>query len=178
MSAEAIAYIRAVVFIMQDSLTKSTDPASILTHLETKMTTSMQALADAMASSLSDKLEEACKFIDATTVAQAEATMKITQAVEKCTSLTASMTSTSEILTTAAALPPVPAQEARSWAQVAASSPPANPSPHYAFDPSEPPKITKLCQCMLLKKRMIMVEPCTIAGTCNPQHYQHLAPHP
>lgn len=158
---EVIAAIRAVAFIIQDT-SRATEPQALYDQLESKMMGSMQTLTDTLAASFSVKLEETRKFMDALVIAQADATLKISQAVEKCVTLSSTMSSTTDTLTRVAASTPAPPQGPRSWADVASAPAAHTTAAQHPYDRSEPPELTRFRQRLLLRARMIMIEPSSL----------------
>lgn len=157
-SAEAVATIRAIAFIIDNLQPPEAHPE--VEALENKVMKSMKTLTDTIITTFTDKLDEARKFLDATSVSQAETTMQISQTLTKCAALETTLTAATDKIHAIASTSAMP-QEPRTWAQIAAT--PTNPptsAPQYAFDPTEPAEITRLRQQLLLRTRMVMVEPC------------------
>lgn len=160
-SIEVQAAIRAIAFLLNGD-DAQTDVQTSASALEDKIASSIKSLTDTALTAFTDKLTDAQKFIEATTVSQAEITLKITQTLTNCSALeTALATATAKLENIAAA--PAPTQGPRTWADIAAAAPNnARNTPQQAYDPSQSTEVTRLRQRLLIRNRMIMIEPSTI----------------
>lgn len=155
-SADAQAAIRAIAFLLNEDSEQPPNVQATVTAIEDKISASMKSLTDTVLTTFSDKLDDAQKFIEATTVAQADITLKINQTLSNCTALELSLAAATTKLQTIAS-PPVPAQGTRSWADVAATPTNTNIPPQGAYNPTQAPETTRLQQRLLLRTRMVMI---------------------
>ncbi|KZP07939.1 hypothetical protein FIBSPDRAFT_965214 [Athelia psychrophila] len=163
-SAEAQATIRAITFLLNDDDSQP-DVQTSGSDLEDKIASSMKTLTDTALTAFTDKLSDTQKFIEATTLAQAETTLKITQTLANCSALETALAMATSKLETIAATPtpaPTPTQGTRSWANVAAAPAINYTASQNTYNPTQSPETTCLRQRLLLHARTIMINSSSI----------------
>ncbi|KZP05442.1 hypothetical protein FIBSPDRAFT_967266 [Athelia psychrophila] len=149
-STEAQATIRSIAFLLNEDNTQP-DVQTSGSDLEDKIVSSMKTLTETVLAAFTDKLSDTQKFIEATTLSQAETTLKITQTLANCSALETALATATNKLETITATPapaptPAPAQGIRSRADVAAAPANNHNAPQNTYKPTQSPEMTCLRQ--------------------------------